>query len=93
MTVSGILIAISVAVILFCVFMMHRNNKVYRYRQAILGMVSHCASEDIQSGRPWEWRYQVLYSATYDEMMSKFWRKLDSFYPDKSFIEPGGTHE
>jgi len=33
------------------------------------------------------WRFQKLDETSYGEMLWKFWRRFDSFYPDKSFLE------
>ena len=35
----------------------------------------------------WICRYEYLNSVSYIKMVWMFWRRLDSFYPDKKFIE------
>lgn len=66
-----------------------RNTSVYNYRIRLNEKVSDRARADIRQNRDWRWRYEMLNEVSYDEMMFKFWRPLDSFYPDKSFIEEG----
>lgn len=64
-----------------------RIDMVYEYRKELLTEISRLADEDIKNGREWKWRYEVLESVDLNEMMSKFWKPLDSFYPDKSFLK------
>ena len=86
MTVLGlVIIAIIVATVGLGAITLVRNEMVYRYRGAMLQDVSHAARVDIAEGRQWEWRYDVYEGVTYDQMVWKFWRRFDSFYPNQSF--------
>jgi len=80
-----LLIALGISMIF-----LKRNNTVIEYRQYILNQLLHCATQDILAGRDWQWRYDAIRMVTYDEMLYKFWRKLDTFYTDLSFLQPGG---
>ena len=74
--------------IVLSVIILHRNSVVFDYRQEILKRVYKAASADIKEGKfDWQWRYDAYSEVSYNEMVSKFWKKLDSFYPDKSFME------
>ena len=37
------------------------------------------------------WRYDMLCKASEFEMICRFWKSLDSFYPDLSFLDPKAT--
>jgi len=72
----------------FLIAFLIRNEMVYRYKQKMLRKVSAAAHRDIWAGKTdWMWRYNTLSSVEYGEMVYKFWRSFDSFYPDRSFIE------
>jgi len=63
-----------------------RNEAVMTYRKELLDRVSAMASDDIARGFEWKWRYEAFESVSYNEMVYKVWKSLDSFYPDMSFI-------
>lgn len=64
-----------------------RNGVVYRYRNRLIQQVSEAAKADIGRGHYWFWRYDAYNEVSYDEMVWQFWRKCDSFYPDRRFLE------
>jgi hypothetical protein len=66
-----------------------RNSKVYAYRGELIDKMYDAADDDINRGRSYKWRQEVYQSVSYNEMVYKFWKPIDSFYPDKSFIEIG----
>lgn len=75
--------------VLGCVLMLRRNKSVYRYRMHLLDQVSTAAQADIYvNNQPFQWRYRALNSVSYDEMFLRFWRPIDSFYPDRNFLDP-----
>ena len=74
-------------IVIFCgIWMLVRNKSVFDYRKNLLEKISKAAKKDIKNGKDWTWRYRVLETVTYNEMMWKFWKSLDSFYSNKSFI-------
>jgi hypothetical protein len=77
-----ILLAISFIGLLFCLFMIRRNNKVYLYRSAMSDIIFGFGVGD------YKWRLKVYDSVSYQDMMRKWWKKLPDFYPDKSFLDP-----
>ena len=79
-----------VALVAMFVVLHRRNKSVLEYRKGIIDQVSAAASSDINRGRfgQWKWRYKAIESESYAEMAWKFWRPLDSFYPDRSFVDP-----
>lgn len=69
-----------------------RNNAVLRYRQDLISRISVASRHDLKRGiYDYEWRWAVFDSVNYSEMVFRFWRPLESFYPDKSFMEPSTT--
>lgn len=90
---ANILLVFSILLFALSFTMLVRNMFVYRYRGRLLEEVSDAAKHDIRAGKDYVWRYEAYSSVGYDTMMWRFWRKLDSFYPDKSFIDPEVTRE
>jgi len=82
-----VIILLFVVATAFCAVMLIRNEKTYRYRIRLLDEIHRASIRDIDLGRKWAWRYDYLNSVSYKEMANKFWKPLDSFYKDKSFIE------
>ena len=77
--IAGIGFGICVLGMLFCLYMLYRNDRVFEYRTAL--------AEQVFSFVDYKWRQEVLNSVSYGDMTKKFWKPLDSFYPDKSFIK------
>lgn len=88
---AQIMIWALLALTVFGVISLVRNERVYTYRQNLLNQIYVASMRDIwdygDSPRDWNWRHEVYNSVSYNEMVFKFWRRLDSFYPDKSFIK------
>lgn len=64
-----------------------RNSAVHRYRSRLLDTLAEAAYEDLHNKvKDWHWRFDVFNSASYNMMVIKFWKPLDSFYPDKAFL-------
>lgn len=85
--------AIDGSVLLFCIWMLGRVNRVYSYRKQLLRDVSNAAELDIELNKNWHWRYERFEAVAFNDMVHKFWRPLDSFYPNKDFIEPLGAYD
>jgi hypothetical protein len=83
------------------VYIINRNRQVAEYRHRLLNQISNKINEDRKKiwkaylknpkkglGKyEWKWRYDAYEKVTYDEMYWKFWKPLDSFYKDLSFIK------
>lgn len=65
-----------------------RNPAVYHYRMSLISQISVSCYADIDRQEGWMWRYDMFDSVSYSKMILKFWKPLDSFYPNKSFINP-----
>lgn len=77
---------------LLCTFLIQRrNDRVLQFRTELINAVRRAAETDASLGKEYDWRYEALLEAmhavTYEQMLYKFWRRLDSFYPDRSFTE------
>ena len=83
--------ALSIAAITLGVAMLIRNHCVLRYRLELNDRVHKLCRRDIEQGREWEWRYKAMESVSYDAMLYRPWKRLDSFYADKSFMESTAT--
>jgi hypothetical protein len=78
MTIFVLLILL---LVLLVAFILVRNQRVYRYRSEM--------ADTIFSASVWDykWRLSIMDSVTYNDMMLQFWKPLDRFYPDKSFLD------
>ncbi len=91
MVVSFVVAVFAAVMLALCLVMFIRNEKVYRYRKNLLEQVSDAAHDDINNGRyeAWQARYDAYSEVEYFDMALKFWKPLDSFYPDKAFATKG----
>ncbi len=84
--ISTIMISVSLSLMLL------RNNFVSEYRNSLLDQIYQATQEDIRQKRDWKWRFIVYREISYSKMLTKFWKPLDSFYVDKSFLDPYATN-
>ena len=63
------------------VYMLIRNLQVYNYRTRMGEIVFAASVWD------YKWRLAAMNRVSYNDMMIRFWKPLDSFYPDKSFLD------
>lgn len=75
--------------VLWGLLMLSRGRAVFNYRVKILERISAESKIDIEANRDYQWRYDVFKSVSFGSMVYKFWKPLDSFYADKSFIKQG----
>lgn len=69
-----LLTSVSLVAVLFLLFLLLRNNAVYDERSRI------CDAIFDGSGN-WEWRLHIFRAGpSYDEMLWKFWRPMNSFF-------------
>lgn len=80
----NILLGVSLVTQLLCAFILVRNSLVFLYLRQLLQEISIVAEKAIEQGKPWQIYYTWFDSASYLEMLLKFWRRLDSFYPDRN---------
>lgn len=80
-------IVISALIIVVLSYFGVRNYQVLRYRLTCLNALHHKASGEAGVGEDWAWRYQAFEQVSYDTMLLTFWKPLDEFYKDKSFME------
>lgn len=78
MVILIVIFATSLLGVLWAAILLVRNNMVFNYRKELISSLFEFDD--------WQWRRDVFMSVGYQEMVFKFWRRLDSFYPDKSFI-------
>jgi len=68
-----------VAVFALLIALLIRNNRVHDYRIDLI--------EQMFRFSDWEWRVEAYEEVSYFEQVLKFWKPLDSFYEDKSFLK------
>jgi len=81
-----VFITVMIIILMSSIYMFLRNNAVYKYRIGLLDRISKAAEEDINMGRDWRWRYDILHKVTYQEMVWKFWKPISSFYNHYSLV-------
>lgn len=74
LTVTGF----NVGALGFAIYGLHRNKQVYTYRKAM--------NEKIFARPDWHDLLKIHMGVDYDDMVRRFWKPLDSFYP-KEFLE------
>jgi hypothetical protein len=71
--------------VLFSLFLLFRNGQVYKERTKILEIIHDLSNDNIKQGKGWRWRYKLYESVLYEEMLFKFWKPINSFFPDEMF--------
>lgn len=84
-----IILFVGLAVSAFFIFMSFRLDRVSRYRLDLIDKIRDAYIADIDNGvfekaRRWD----AFNEATFDEMVYKFWRPLNSFYKNDTFLKP-----
>lgn len=73
-----------------------RRTVVLEYRRELTRQIDWAVEADRQDFKDWglewswgqfQWRYILLENVSEKYMTLRFWRKCDSFYPDKSFTK------
>lgn len=65
-----------------------QNYRVYVYRQKILNFIYHKNMEEIHAGKDdIFWRNIAYDEVSYGDMLYKFWKPFDSFFPQKLIDE------
>lgn len=87
----------AIAAVTMLAAMSIRGYLVSRYRMNLYKAVVAAIFDDIGFAADhnvgtvpvkWVWRWTEYYKVTYTEMLWKFWRSLDSFYPNLAFTKP-----
>lgn len=64
-----------------CIFMLARNERVSAYRLELISRIGNASRRDIDNGNfDYHWRWEEYETVSYNDMMLKFWKRLDSFY-------------
>jgi len=81
---TDIITALAVLVLVFMLLLLFRNERVFKYRMGVLSKVSEKAKLDIINNRTdWRRHYNIFERVKYNEMLLKFWRSFDSFFPEE----------
>ncbi len=90
-TVATIIIILLSVSVLLILYLAYRNYLVYKYRTQLIDQLCGAGNEDIKFGRDPSWREKEFNKVSYCGMVYEFWKPLDSFYPDKSFLKFDGN--
>lgn len=72
---------ISLILIVFCLLMLLRNERVYHYRSRVIAKISNDHVACINTKQPYTLSWDILEKVSYNDMVIKFWRSFDSFFP------------
>jgi hypothetical protein len=92
-TIATIIVLLAQLGIIFSIYMIWRNEKVSNYRHDVIEKMFKAAEEDVIAGRDWLWRHEIYMQVPYSDMLYKFWKPLDSFWMDKSFMRGEGKSD
>lgn len=70
-----------VTLLSFSALFLIQNDRVFRYRSRVREVLREKSLADMSAGRDWHHWYFLFMDISYDEMLFKFWRPLDSFVP------------
>jgi len=78
--ITVMLVGLTVIAILLVILMI-RNMQVGKHRLYIIEIISQKNIEEIESGIQYTgFRFKMIEQISYNEMVLKFWKPLDSFY-------------
>lgn len=85
---SGLIILITCVSLAYLFFLiMVRNTQVFNYLTDLIARISVASDVDISRGTEWRWRYDEIDKLNQLKMVLMFWKPLDSFCKDKSFLD------
>lgn len=83
MFIVTVILAVNLAICLLGI----RNNLVHQYRVKALHTMLQAS---LKAGEPLAWwsaRLDKFNTVRYNDMVFKFWKPIESFYEDKSFLQ------
>lgn len=91
-----------IVIIVYLFYFIHRVRRISEFSHLLMRQVFRATAGDmvfalrhgwLPTAEGSEWRWDALSAVSFDEMLWKFWKPLDSFYPDYSFIKDPMEHE
>jgi hypothetical protein len=84
----------SMSVAVFCLYMLARNNAIYRYRTELLAKMWNASEGEDGFHDDYMERAAAFQQVDYPTMVWRFWVwPLSRFYDDLWFIEKGAMHD
>ena len=85
-------LSIGALFIIFLFYMLYRVRQAHTCFMQMIEDINNAAINDIQAGRSWEWRYEIMAEVSFDTMLKKIWLKVtpEAFYKDTSFLKEEG---
>ena len=84
----AVLILLVLPAWIFSIWTPARARRVRDYRIDLVHRVAKACETDVAHGHTsYKWRWDAFDAVSFDQMVYS-WRSLDSFYPDRSFLEP-----
>ena len=89
MAMFRIIQSIAFLIIVMCVVLMIRTNAVAKYRSILINKIHKRYLENIEKGLEIDHRerWDEYKKITFDEMVWKFWKKVDSFYDEDKILK------
>ena len=83
--IDKIIVTLGILFLLYCAIGLIRNTFVLRYRMNLIDRISTLNMREPEKDGGWRWK--AYDRVNYKDMLLKFWKPLDSFYPDKRFLQ------
>jgi len=83
-----LLAKISIAVIFISFYFLVRASQVFRYKMYLIHEIDRVNKEEILAGvyDKWEKRFDYFSSISFNEMVLKGWKRVDSFYDEDELL-------
>jgi alkyl hydroperoxide reductase subunit AhpC len=76
-----IVVVVSLVAIFVLMFAaLGRNDAVLAESLRVLDAIQSLNRQDIEQGKPCEWRYAEFRKVSYERMLLEFWKPVSSFY-------------
>jgi hypothetical protein len=79
----NLLLIICLVSLVICLLFIIRNNMVGAYRHRVISKIYNEAIQAIYANRKATLNYDILDTVSYDSMLLKFWKPLESFFPEE----------
>ncbi len=74
---------------IICMTLLSRHSEIAdQYMRRLLHDLEIALLTDFALGHSSEWRWRVYRSVQQRDVLKSWWRSPDSFFPDKSFLDP-----
>lgn len=88
-TLMALAVGIAFLGVVYSTIILIRNQQVFKYRAKVLEGMRKISVDGSLNDTDWIHLYEQFLSVSYEEMVSRFWRPLDSFFPEELLDDVG----